>query len=64
MKTAFRRLVRFRATDGSIKYGEGPYQVAIGDKVEVYNGTEPWNLEKSGKTSEIAEVKGQGKRSA
>lgn len=59
MKTAFRRLVRIKAKDGSIKYGEGGEQVAVGDTVEVYNGTDPWELQASGEKAEIAEVNEQ-----
>ena len=52
MKTAFRRLVRFKAAGGEIKYGEASEQV----KVKTYNGTEPWDLKPSDDEAVIAEV--------
>jgi hypothetical protein len=56
MKTTFRRLVRFKATDGTIKYGEAGEQVKVGDTIQVYTGDQPWALEGSGEKAEIAEV--------
>jgi hypothetical protein len=57
MKTTFRRLVRFNATDGSIKYGEAGEQVKVGDTVRLYTGDQPWALETSKEKAEIAEVR-------
>jgi hypothetical protein len=56
MKTAFRRLVRFKTSDGEIKYGEASEQVKVGDEVKTYKGTEPWNLDPSDDQAVIAEV--------
>ena len=56
MKTIFRRLVRIKATDGSVTYAEAGESVRVGDTVQVYTGDHPWALEGSGKSAEIAEV--------
>ncbi|EXJ61494.1 uncharacterized protein A1O5_11810 [Cladophialophora psammophila CBS 110553] len=56
MKTAFRRLVRFKTSNGDIRYGEAQEQVKIGDKVKLYTGTEPWNLNPSDDEAVIAEI--------
>jgi hypothetical protein len=58
MKTAFRRLVRFKSSDGEIKYGEAPEQVKVGDKVKIYTGDEPWDLHPADDEATITEVHG------
>lgn len=56
MKTAFRRLVRFRTSEGEIKYGEASEEVKVGDSVRTYQGTDPWDLNPSSEEAVIAEV--------
>jgi len=63
MHTAFDRLVRFVNKEGQTFYGEAP-QLAIdpssliGEKVPVFEGSEPWNpaFRLSGRTQTIAQV--------
>ena len=56
MKTKFRRLVRVEVADGSITYAEAGDHVKVGDTLQAYTGNEPWAIEDSGKTVEVAKV--------
>ncbi|KAK6364946.1 hypothetical protein LTS17_011642 [Exophiala oligosperma] len=57
MKTAFRRLVRFKTSEGKIKYGEAPSEGAsVGDVIKTYNGTFPWELEPSDEQAVVGEI--------
>ena len=56
MKTTFRRLVRFEASDGTVKYGEAAEHVQIGDSVQVYQGDQPWELTNKGETAIVTKV--------
>uniref|UniRef100_A0A8H7K4A5 Fumarylacetoacetase-like C-terminal domain-containing protein n=1 Tax=Bionectria ochroleuca TaxID=29856 RepID=A0A8H7K4A5_BIOOC len=53
----FNRLVRFKDTDGNIRYGEAPSSGSlIGSEVDVYSGIEPWNLSLTKERAVISEV--------
>jgi len=57
MKTAFERLVRFKSTEGDVLYGEAPAgDELVGKTVDVYEGSNPWDLKSAGKKAEIAEL--------
>ncbi|KAK4623784.1 Fumarylacetoacetate hydrolase domain-containing protein 2 [Fulvia fulva] len=58
MKAIFRRLIRFQDAQGKICYGEAPENLDAleGSSVDLYIGTEPWDLEPSGTTARVAKI--------
>ncbi|GIZ40704.1 hypothetical protein CKM354_000403200 [Cercospora kikuchii] len=58
MKTFFKTLIRFQDYEGNIRYGEAPDDLDnLKDKeVQIYEGTEPWDLNTSPATGKIAKV--------
>lgn len=56
MKTLFHRLVRIETPDGTVRYAECGEKVGVGDTVQVYNGSEPWDLQTSEEEAEVAKV--------
>lgn len=57
MMTPFTRLIRFKDTAGRILYGEGPANnPCTGQRVIVYSGKVPWELQRTDETAEVAEV--------
>ncbi len=60
MTSSFSRLVRFRAIDGQIYYGEAgdDWQEPLkGREVETFVGSNPFDLTASGKKAVISEVR-------
>ena len=58
MKTDFKRLVRFKDPSNTVYFGEAVSEsVKAGDKVYVYRGEEPWNLNATNLLVEISEVR-------
>lgn len=63
MAIAFSRLVRFRATDDQIYYGEAGdawQQILKGLEVDTFVGSSPFDLKPSGKKAVISEVRLKG----
>ncbi|VUC32618.1 unnamed protein product [Clonostachys rosea] len=57
MMPNFNRLVRFKDSDGNIRYGEAPSSGSlIGSEVAIYKGTEPWNLNLTKERAIISKV--------
>jgi 2-keto-4-pentenoate hydratase/2-oxohepta-3-ene-1,7-dioic acid hydratase in catechol pathway len=57
MASIFNRLVRFRDTDGKIRYGETKDLSNLqGKRVSIYGGDVPWDLWTTDEEAEIAEV--------
>lgn len=67
MKTPFQVLIRFQDREGNIRYGEAPEDVSSdnfeGKEVQVYDGTEPWDLKPTLVTATVAEVRCTGRTS-
>jgi len=62
MDTKFSRLVRFKAADGHIYYGEAGLDLEKalrGQEVETFTGSGPWdgNFQLSGKRAVVDEVR-------
>jgi hypothetical protein len=54
----FERLIRFETGSGEIFYGEaGSTDVAIGQIVPVFEGSDPWNLKLSTRKVEIKKAR-------
>jgi 2-keto-4-pentenoate hydratase/2-oxohepta-3-ene-1,7-dioic acid hydratase in catechol pathway len=57
MSDTFSRLVRFKGTDGNIWYGEAPENHdLLGKRLPIYDGDVPWNLARTNKEMEVAEI--------
>ncbi|OAL49780.1 fumarylacetoacetate hydrolase family protein [Pyrenochaeta sp. DS3sAY3a] len=57
MSDTFKRLVRFKGADGATWYGEAlAGHDSVGKTLTVYDGELPWNLTKTDKKVEVAEI--------
>lgn len=58
MKNSFKRLVRFKDSNGRTLFGEAPSSDdLVGREVPVYEGDNPWDLRIAGTTAKICSVR-------